>query len=127
MGRRSTTTCKLCGGPATDKHPTLALCDGHFVNYNREAGRRTYQRSRDRAFEVLGRACVRCGFADPRALQIDHVFSDGAEHRRKAPSNHAVHRAVMADPSRFQILCANCNQIKKHDLDEVYRKDSYVV
>ena len=33
----------------------------------------------------------------------------------------------MADPSRFQILCANCNQIKKHDLDEVYRKDSYVV
>ena len=74
MGRRSTTTCKLCGGPATDKHPTLALCDGHFVNYNREAGRRTYQRSRDRAFEVLGRACVRCGFADPRALQIDHVF-----------------------------------------------------
>ena len=34
-------------------------------------------RVRAKALDHLGNVCVRCGFSDPRALQIDHVNGNG--------------------------------------------------
>jgi hypothetical protein len=52
--------------------------------------------------------------ADPRALQIDHVYSDGAEERRVMRGVKFL-RHVLAniDSGRYQLLCASHNAIKK--------------
>jgi hypothetical protein len=66
----------------------------------------------------LGGKCKHCGFADVRALQIDHVFNDGYAERKKTSGirNSATCkylRHVLADEEgRYQLLCANCNWIK---------------
>lgn len=63
--------------------------------------------------EFLGGRCVRCGFSDWRALQIDHVNGGGAVDRATGRSQGYVAKRVRANPSRFQVLCANCNSIKR--------------
>lgn len=67
----------------------------------------------------LGGCCKRCGFADARALQVDHVNGDGFQERQENHSNHAHLRRVLADrQGRYQLLCANCNWIKRHENNE---------
>ena len=67
-------------------------------------------------FEKLGGACQHCGFdKDQRALQIDHVHGGGHKERTQLKSANALYRKVLADKSdRYQLLCANCNVIKRH-------------
>ena len=70
----------------------------------------------------LGGKCVRCGFKDTRALQIDHVNCDGAVHRLRKISNSSFERDVRANRRAFQVLCANCNWIKRVENGEVPRR-----
>ena len=77
-----------------------------------------------------GVRCVRCGFDDIRALQIDHVAGDGASHRRASPTNGnqgtTLYGAIIrgtVDRARFQVLCANCQWIKKAEDEEVVEPD----
>ncbi len=57
--------------------------------------------------------CARCGFSDVRALTIDHIVGGGGKHRRE------IHRRIenwIIDnnfPEGYQVLCMNCNLIKK--------------
>jgi len=77
------------------------------------------QTLRARALAHLGGKCQRCGFADARALQIDHVAGDGAVERAKRQGQNALYRAVMADDgTRYALLCANCNVIKRIEQKE---------
>lgn len=71
---------------------------------------------RERAFEVLGRECLRCSYSeDDRALTFDHVADDGREHRGSIGRNAAqwVALHVREAVQRVQVLCANCNRIKE--------------
>lgn len=76
-------------------------------------------RRREDIFELLGHKCAQCGFDDKRALEVDHIFNDGAECRRKLKSNpphqllKQIKASIAAGNPRFQILCCNCNRIKK--------------
>lgn len=64
------------------------------------------------AYGMLGGECVRCGFDDIRALQIDHVNDDG--HEEKVPRDAQYYKKVATNKgNRYQILCSNCNQIKR--------------
>lgn len=81
--------------------------------YNKLAARL----ARQRALDCLGSKCTRCGFSDPRALQIDHVNGGGSESRRKS-GPLTTYRQVPKNPSLFQILCANCNWIKRAEDQE---------
>jgi hypothetical protein len=68
--------------------------------------------------DKLGRRCVRCGFEDVRALQVDHVNEDGSHHRQIVTKNNVnrLYREMLADTfGRFQVLCANCNWIKRFE------------
>jgi len=61
-------------------------------------------------------ACVRCGFSDERALSIDHINDNGAQHRRKiAISGDSFYRWLKRKgfPEGYQTLCMNCQFIKK--------------
>lgn len=88
------------------------------MEYARAAGRTSHANTRNALFDILGHECSRCGFADKRALQVDHINGDGAEHRRRETNAAGLLRSVKARPHLFQILCANCNWIKKSELGE---------
>jgi len=59
------------------------------------------------------------GFADERALQIDHRAGNGNAERRAVNNNApAIYRRVLREPHRYQLLCANCNWIKRAENQE---------
>jgi hypothetical protein len=75
-------------------------------------------RERAKLFEMYGHECARCGFDDKRALSLDHIKNNGNVERaelgergvyRKAKSSH--------QPGEYQILCMNCQFIKRHEPD----------
>jgi hypothetical protein len=62
--------------------------------------------------------CQRCGFADLRALSIDHIDGGGAAHRRVVSDgrrgfNFYLWLRQEGYPPGFQVLCMNCQFIKK--------------
>ncbi len=65
----------------------------------------------------LGGKCVDCGYCtNSDALQIDHVFSDGSRERKVVGTwaeSYLQHVWRYRDSGRYQILCANCNWIKR--------------
>lgn len=80
--------------------------------------------ARQRILELFGMKCCRCGYdSDVRALQLDHI------HRARVPRNHThrsgygLYREILKgniSKNDFQLLCANCNWIKKLDNKEHY-------
>jgi hypothetical protein len=88
--------------------------------------RRRHQRKRQALLDALGGKCVVCGFADQRALHIDHVLNDGCTERKQFCQNPTTgsftgykkyfkHIAENLDSGRYQLLCANCNTIKEYN------------
>ena len=83
---------------------------------------------RDKVIEALGARCKTCGFEDRRALQIDHVNGGGQSDRRERGYGNGYSygfcKKILADPDfllKYQILCANCNWIKRHENKEYNR------
>ena len=73
---------------------------------------------RSEVFAAFGNKCSKCGFSDPRALQIDHINGCGMKEMRKIGSNRPkFYRKVLESISRneqkYQLLCSNCNWIKR--------------
>lgn len=72
----------------------------------------------------LGGKCVRCGFDDPRALQIDHIngnAKDDQNNRHQYGGIRIFRLRKMSDEelrSTYQLLCANCNWIKRSENKE---------
>ncbi len=65
--------------------------------------------------------CSICGYdKDVRALQIDHVDGGGsAELRGGHGAGLAYYLRVLRDTTgRYQLLCANCNKIKRYEKNE---------
>lgn len=94
-------------------------------------GHKTRQRNRHRREEAwaavlaaFGGKCATCGFSDPRALQIDHVNDDGYLDKWDRLDAVKFKRMVLAEAhtGRYQILCANCNWIKRHEHERQRRE-----
>lgn len=70
--------------------------------------------------KILGNKCSKCGFKDFRALQIDHVNGDGASDGNTRGSTFCLRviESVRIGEKRYQILCANCNWIKRCEKKE---------
>ena len=87
-----------------------------------EQRERTRQR-RATLLELLGGKCRHCGFSDIRALQVDHRDGNGAKRNRElgigSSSDPAFYRYATSHLEEFQLLCANCNWIKRYELQEV--------
>lgn len=81
---------------------------------------------RQLAIDTLGGKCVRCGFSDSRALQIDHINGGGSKERKEVgysgQFNLNVVRSHLKDEGKYQLLCANCNWIKRYENNEAKGK-----
>src|SRR5574341_1902236 len=84
-----------------------------------------YAKLRKDAILKLGGVCQRCGFSDHRALQIDHIRGNGAVERR-AMTNYKIYQKIVAGESQhnYQLLCANCNWIKRYEKQEYLPYDN---
>jgi hypothetical protein len=109
----------------------------HMLEYRKTEGFRKsighsmmkyYYRLRLELFKLLGSKCSRCGIDDYRCLQIDHVNGGGKkESREKSRFKFLQYytRHPEEAKQKLQLLCANCNWIKRHE-DHESRKKSDV-
>jgi putative zinc finger protein len=75
------------------------------------------------------------GCTDCRALQIDHTDGGGSAELRAGHGVGLAHlyrvrddlkwSALAGIPSRYQLLCANCNWIKRHEAKEARGSDQH--
>ena len=61
--------------------------------------------------------CALCSFDDIRALSIDHINNDGYKHRKEGRNVKDFYRWLKNHcyPDGFQVLCMNCQFIKRHN------------
>lgn len=82
-----------------------------------------YHKKRRAIFTLLGDVCCQCGFSDRRALHIDHINGGGGQERKKYQNSINFFNKVLKDiadgKEEYQILCANCNWIKRYDRNEL--------
>ena len=84
----------------------------------REPGKH-YRQVKEAIFQKLGKVCRRCGITDPRVLCIDHV-NGGGNREVKSMSVYPYYKKVLNDKDDlYQILCQNCNWIKRHERREI--------
>jgi hypothetical protein len=78
-------------------------------------------------FDKYGNKCASCGFDDDcRAFQMDHVNGGGSQDVLKFKSKWKYWRHVLEDETgKFQILCANCNAIKRIENGEHRKRSTY--
>ena len=102
--------------------------------YERDAEKYRLQRLslREKAIKKLGSKCSNpnCswlnedgsrGCKDTRCLQIDHKFGGGSRERKQlgGDAQRKIYKAVLQDEvGKFQLLCANCNWIKRAENKE---------
>lgn len=86
----------------------------------RRAETRNYNlRLRRAVFELLGGKCSNCGYEDWRALQIDHINGGGCKDRIKRGFYiKKVMSEILAGEQKYQLLCANCNWVKRYEKHE---------
>lgn len=128
-----------CSRPCYRTHrfkcaPECAQCGGKTVSGSRycsDSCRKSYWLARENlrrperrqkqwdqklAFlKTLGGACVACGIADPRVLEIDHI--DPAKKIRPKDGHYTTQRRLSywrREKGNVQILCANCHRLKTH-------------
>jgi len=68
--------------------------------------------------------CGHCGFSDLRALQVDHIEGGGNEELKRYGHlstlfSKILKMSVEDAREKYQILCANCNMIKKYENEEL--------
>lgn len=105
------TFCEHCGSPAGRRRFCSADC--------REAFRRA--ETRREFIEAYGGKCQcsgGCDVTEPDFLSLDHIFRDGARHRRSTGvRGYAMYRLLKAQGwprDRYRLLCHNCNMARAH-------------
>lgn len=93
-----------------NREKIISQCNAYAVGYN--------QQKRNSAIDVLGGKCVRCGIDDRRVLQIDHINGGGKKEERKIGNGGIVKKILTEGTAGYQLLCANCNWIKRWELKE---------
>lgn len=77
-----------------------------------------------KVFEKLGNKCsnphclVPNGCRDIRCLQIDHI-NGGGNKELKTFGWYQMMKKILSGSKDYQLLCANCNWIKRHENHEV--------
>lgn len=101
------------------KHPRWKGGITESKDYQKEYSRKV----RKSVVECLGGCCQKCGFNDIRALQIDHINGGGSKERKTIRFSGSFHvnvmRSFLNKENKYQLLCANCNWIKRAENNEI--------
>lgn len=105
------------------KQLTLNLFSAHTFNHGglpskiddtAKYQREYHQLLRKKVINKYGGVCIRCGFSDVRALQIDHVYGGGKKELSSNGGRSILRWALNDTSGKYQLLCANCNWIKRY-------------
>lgn len=106
---------------------TINSLEWYYANKDRArkngmVARNKIRELRKKILYSLGEKCLKCGFSDERALQIDHVNSGGCREQKKYGTGmkylNIVSASIFKQDGKYQLLCANCNIIKKFEKNE---------
>ena len=82
---------------------------------------KTYDIAYDRARRAEARqflgnicACPGCGISEPAFLTVDHINGRPKRSRKRSQSSILEARASGWDKTKFQMLCWNCNYVKRN-------------
>lgn len=87
------------------------------------ANKRIRERLRAAIIAFFGGKCGRCGIEEPRVLQVDHINRAQEPRNSSYRSGTQLYRMILdgrKNPNEFQLLCANCNWLKKIENKEHY-------
>ena len=103
---------------------SILIRNKDWVKKNREKDslRRNgaYFALRMKVIKIMGGKCNKCGIADFRCLQIDHINGGGRkEYNKSNPYKYLRLIVNKFNKEKYQLLCANCNWIKKYERREV--------
>lgn len=122
------TKCSKCGIMLTLDNILLLgrsqkkrrLCKNCFRLQSREHNKKEQIKLYLKLFEAVGTKCSRCGFSDLRALQIDHINGKTIDEKDRRLNPLFDLRKLSLDEIRekYQLLCANCNWIKRYENNE---------
>jgi len=90
------------------RDPFLAIVDKHKVKEKAKERRMLLKKT---VFDHYGNKCACCGESIKDFLSVDHVYNDGAEHRKEVGSGSKLYKWLIDNdfPDGFQLLCRNCN------------------
>lgn len=118
------TECRKCHNTSVvERHKDPAK-----LKRRREMGRESATRNRlilrKQVMLHYGNKCAHCGEKHYEFLTIDHVYNNGAEHRKEIPQPAMVRWIIKNNyPDTFQILCWNCNAAKQfHKYNPILRE-----
>jgi len=126
--------CKVCNSTYRKAYNKSPKHKASMAKYNQKPSvvlmnraRRTkyHANLRAKVIALLGGKCAKCPFTDPRALQVDHINGGGAKERRTKGTrgNSGVnHKILSGQTEGYQLLCANCNWIKRIENKEHGRR-----
>lgn len=84
-------------------------------------------RTRRSILEFFGPKCTRCGIDDIRVLVIDHVYGGGNKHRKAQGNTKAYYQHMRDNRSLYQVLCHNCNFLKRIENEEGKNRETGTV
>lgn len=102
----------------------------HVREINLQSGRRFriknkgyynkyYLSIKQKMFEIIGCRCIKCGLDDFRTLQFDHINGGGGKEIKQFGNSVVMLRYYVKHPEeakeKLQVLCANCNWIKRYE------------
>ena len=101
-----------------------------LIRYSRQRSQdnicRKHAKLREAVFHILGHTCRICGQFDKRLLQFDHINGGGKKEQRLHRYVNNYLQYLIANPEetkkRIQVLCANCNWLKRYSLPEIMVK-----
>ncbi|MFA5130684.1 MAG: hypothetical protein WC477_07300 [Patescibacteria group bacterium] len=90
------------------------------AKWNRNNQRRRRLERKKRIVKIFGNKCQKCGFEDWRALQVDHINGGGLKEVKsfKHRDNYYASLEKEVLSGKYQLLCANCNWIKRYEEKE---------
>lgn len=88
----------------------------HCNEIARKSKIKRYYENKKEIYNILGNKCIQCGFNDLRALHIDHVNGGGSKLRKISHDLlYRIYKELLTGSKDYQLLCANCNMIKKYN------------
>ena len=96
-----------------NKRPRYACLECRAIKWQEKL-----EQSRKAVINHLGGKCTNCSIDDPKVLQIDHIAGGGSIVQKR--NRVSWYKSILKNEQNndLQLLCANCNWIKKYDNGE---------